>query len=611
MVRNFALIVIMIVGVFALVACDSASEQPGASMTAPGAGNGSPTVAASAAAGAGAGDPSPTPSPNAPDTAAAGLIKRIAFTEENETTNRMLVSWETAELPEGPLKVVYHWEKLFIVLEFAEADAKSMSAVLDGIELGGKKAEIIPMAHDEKQIQVKLLLPVGTSAPLSLGGLPDIIIERRETLGYVPAETAGKGDSDALLLRAREYGVHLLLPAERDSVALQFSEDMLPALPVDRDGRPVQAEWEDMRKLRIALGEAGSAQEPYTESYFRLDTLEAVSGNRLYYEEGSLVIRRMPSSVWKDSLSGEALPMGPRDRLYDQLIISPDKRSYVGVVSIGGPMGDGDGWSYAFILEREGKEPAVLEHVFYSTVEPGDAPISWTGSDSLMYTSYAGVFTYDINSLTKTILRSHQRDESDNIHFAVWDPFRKLSYVLAFQNRMESGMVSFFTYGGGELLKTEEDFSRSALINKYHLLDLSVLPVADGIYRTKTREGLPYTEYIGTDGSRYTADGIARLAADGGVYLQLYKDGGQNIIPAGWRFWRPGEKERAMAEPPGQGQGHFFVSGSELILSLEEAFYRYDAKLDAWPLWSPPNGEKGAEPVRGPDGLYKVRESEG
>lgn len=603
MVRNFALIVIMIVGAFALAACDSASEQPGASMTAPGAGKESPTAAASAV-------PSPAISPGTPNTAAAGPIKRIAFTEENETTNRMLVSWETAKLPEAPPKVVYHWEKLCIVLEFAEADAKSMSAVLDGIELGGKKAEITPMAHDEKQVQVKLLLPVGTSAPLSLEGLPDIIVERRETLGYVPAETAGKGDSEALLVHAGEYGAHLLLPAERDSVALQFSEDMLPGLPVDRDGRPVQAQWEDVRKLRIELGEARSIQEQPMERYFQLNTLEAVSGNRMYHEEGSLVIRRMPSSVWKDSLSGESLRMGPRDRLYDQLIISPDKKSYVGVVSIGGPMGDGDGWSYAFILEREGKEPAVLEHVFYSTVEPGDAPISWTGPDSLMYASYAGVFTYDINSMTKTTLRSHQRDESDNIHFAVWDPFRRLSYVLAFQNRMESGMVSFFTYGEGGLLKTEEDFSKSALINKYSLLDLSILPVADGIYRTKTREGLPYTEYIGTDGSRDTANGIARLAADGGVYLQLYKDGEQNIIPAGWRFWRPGEKERAIAEPPGQGQGNFFVSGSGLFLSLEEAFYRYDPKLDAWPLWSPPNGEKGAEPVRGPDGLYKVRESE-
>lgn len=602
MLRKCILFVVVMACACVLFACDSVTEQSGRSVTAPEPGNEGASVAPSAADGT----PSSAVRPvDSPETAVRS-IKRIAFAEENETADRMLVSWETAELPKTPLKVVCHWETLSIVLEFAEADPKIMSAMLDQIEVDGKKPEIIRMEHDGKQVLMKLQLSVGASAQLHLEGMPDVTIERQELLRFVPVNTAGEGVPDALLLQAGEYGVHLLLPMEADSVVLRFSEDMRPLLPVARDGGPIQAEWKDVRNLRIALEEAGSNQEHTIESYFRLDSLEAVSGNRLNYEGGSLVIRRTPSFVWKYSVSGEPFTAGPRAAFYDQLIVSPDAKSYVGVVSIGGPMGDGDGWSYAFVLERMGKEPAVLEHAFYSTVDPGDAPISWTGPDSLMYASYFGVFAYDVTSLTKTTIRSHQRNESDNINFAVWDPFRKMSYILAYQNRMDSGMVSADIYdGAGKPVKTVRDFAESVLINKYGLLDLSVLPVADGVYWTKSKEGLPYTEYAANDGSLYTAGGVARLAVDGGVYLQLYKDGGQNIIPVGWVFWRPGGKERIMAEPPGPGR--FFVSGNELILSLEGSYYRYDARQDAWPEWKPPGREKGAEPVSGPGGLYKVR----
>jgi hypothetical protein len=218
-----------------------------------------------------------------------------------------------------------------------------------------------------------------------------------------------KQDTPHVLLHSREYSTRLLVPEEESSVVLEFSEPMQQNLPATYNNKHVEAEWINDTRLRIELKEMDMAEFGIKEVLLRLDALYAKSGN--YLEFSSLIIRKIPQYEWHQLSTGHRIGFSTRDRFYDQIIMADNEQSYVGIVKLGGSMGDGDGTSYAFILERKGLEPVIVEHVFYSTIEPGDLPIQWIDNDTLLYSSYFGVYTYNINEGKKNTLHEIVGDE--------------------------------------------------------------------------------------------------------------------------------------------------------------------------------------------------------
>ncbi|MDR6555631.1 hypothetical protein J2736_006902 [Paenibacillus qinlingensis] len=414
-------------------------------------------------------------------------------------------------------------------------------------------------------------------------------------------------DVPHLLVMAQEYGPRLRIPEGESSVELVFTKEMRNDLPTTIEGVPVAASWVDAKHLVVELANMGAGEHGMKEQYLRMDNLVDVSGNRLGDGLQGLWVQQMPRQVWRYVDSDDLAGGGPRDSLYDQLVISDDKQSYVGIVTLGGSMGDGDGTSYAFILEQKGKEPVVIENVFYATIEPDQQPIQWIDEKTLMYASYHGVYAYDVETHEKRILHKANPDENDNVNYAAYDTTRKLLHVLAYENRHETSQLARLTYVSGEPMpQRTQAYTASVLVAKYSDLDMTITPTPEGTYWTRLQDGVPYTNFIHQAGAKVTAKGIARLVTKQGVYLQQYEKGESQLQASRWAIWQPGKAAKAIANPP---EGSVtFASGKDLFTKQDDNRYaKYDHLRDKWVDWQAPHGEQVAEPLRGKDGLYRAR----
>lgn len=600
----------MLSGLLILIsACEDANPapSPGISPSPPAATTPAPTLAAS-----------PTLAATATPTTAPPLFREklgsLFIGEQEEGSGMQVTSWRGSTYPQAPSKIVHHLEEAVVVLEFANATEQEIRTLLDQITVGGGKAA---WNRDDKNPNFYRLMrkqAEGASFELRMGELPPLTISRMKALSYKPIDASGRINADMLLVNAREYGTRVMVPMEEQAVTLEFSEPMKPVLPTASEGAssPLRAEWITDTRLRIELNETGySVDHGAKELLVRTDQLQAVSGNTLKW--GSLHILRAPAMSWRDGRTGADVTQGPRDRYYEQLAFAPDRSRYVGIVSLGGSMGDGDGWSYAFVLERNGQPPVVLEDVFYSTIEPRDAPIRWIDSKTLLYASYYGVYKYDTQTMTRQLIVTADPEERENINFAEWDAVRNRLYVLAFEDRNESDMTKAITFVDGTIREVRRNFAETVLVGKYSLLDLTVTPTAQGVYWTRTENGVPVTDYVGNDGKTVSAPGVVRLATSTGVYLQRFRadpvDPAERLSivqPDGWTYWEPGTQEKRLADL--RGEGIVYAWGEELVSLIDDRYYRYDPVLGSWVQWqAPAGGGPNAEPVRGPEGLYRIR----
>jgi hypothetical protein len=538
----------------------------------------------------------------------------VFFGEQVNGSGMQVTSWIGANFPKEPTKVVHHLEGASLVITFSETTEPEIQALLDQITLNGVKETWSRNERSPKQFRLSRTQAIGASFVLRMGDLPPVTVSRMAPLTFMPVSPSGQYQPEMLHIRAREYGNRLLVPIDAKTVTLAFTETMKRSFPTALDGSKsvLPMEWVDDTHLRIDLVDPGYSLRNVTrDEILRIDQLQAVSGNTLD-REGSMHIQRTPAVSWKVGGTGADVGGGTRDRYYEQLIFSPDKKQYVGIISLGPSMGDGDGWSYAFVLERGEQPPLIIEELFYSTIEPNNAPIRWINSDTLLYASFYGVYTYETNAMTRRTITDNADDESNNINFAEWDSIRKRLYVVAYEDRDRTDMTKAITFVDMASSHIQRNFTETVLAGKYSMLDLTVTPTDKGVYWTRTEMGAPVTDLVTDQNTVLSAKGVVRLATSDGVYLQRYVadpvDKAERIPiirPDGWAYWEPGKTEKQIANPP--SQGIVFAWGKELMIRIEdERYYRYDPTRDEWVAWQAQGGPSYAEPVKGPDGLYRI-----
>lgn len=532
-------------------------------------------------------------------------LQSLTFGEHNSSEGRVFQQWKATDVPQEPFQVVYHLEDVSVNATFANMSEEERQLLIKQIRVEGNADwEIVESNSPINQVRVQFH-HANEPFVLRVGDLPAMTFMRKEPVSFTFSSPAGR-DVPHLLVMAQEYGPRLRIPEGESSVELVFSNEMRNDLPTTVEGGPVAAKWIDPKHLLVLLDNTGAVEHRMKEQYLRMDNLVDVSGNRLGGSLQGVWVQQMPRYVWRYADSGELAGGGPRDSLYDQLVISEDKQNYVGIVQLGGSMGDGDGTSYSYILEQKGKDPIVIENVFYSTIEPDQQPIQWIDAKTLMYASYYGVFVYDIEKGEKRILHKADPDENDNINYAAYDTTRKLLHVLAYENRHETSQLARLTYVSGETISQRiPAYTTSVLVAKYSDLDMTITPMLEGTYWTRIQDGVPYTDYVNQAGGKFTAKGIARLVTKQGAYLQQYEKGEFQLQASGWVIWQPGKAAKEIANPP---EGIVtFASGTELFTKQDDNRYvKYDLLRNKWVDWQAPNGEIVAEPVQGKGGLYRA-----
>ncbi|CAN7744319.1 hypothetical protein LJR153_006510 [Paenibacillus sp. LjRoot153] len=531
-------------------------------------------------------------------------LQRLIFGEQNSSGGRVFQEWKATDVPHEPFQVVYQLEDVSVNATFANLSEEERRQLTDHIRVDGNvKWKIEEGTNSTNQVSIRFqhgIIPF----VLYVGDLPAMTFIRKEPVSFAFSPSSGR-DVPHLIVWAQEYAPRLLIPERESSVELVFSEEMKKDLPTTNEGVTLAAKWIDTKHLLVQLDNMRVGEQGLKELYLRMDNLRDVSGNRLGAGRESLLVQQAPTTAWRYAQSGEIAGGGPRDSFYDQLVVSDDKQSYVGIVRLGGSMGDGDGTSYAFILEQKGKEPVVIENVFYSTIEPDNQPIQWMDDKTLMYASYYGVYAYDIEKREKRILHEADPQEAHNINFASYDTTRGLLHLLSYESRHETSGLERLTYSSGDPLpQRTQAYTTTVQVAKYSALDMTITEAPDGTYWTRIQADVPYTDYESKSGAKFTAKGIARLVTKQGVYLQQFEKGEFQLEASGWTLWQPGQTAKRIANPP---EGSFtFTSGADLIARKEDRYVIYDLPRNKWVPWEAPSGEKNAVPIRGKDGLYRT-----
>jgi hypothetical protein len=531
-------------------------------------------------------------------------LQSLIFGEQNSSEGRVFQEWKAADVPQEPFQVVYQLEDVSVNATFANLSEEERNQITDHIRVDGNvEWKVDKSGNSTNQLSIRFHQG-STPFVLHVGDLPAMTFIRKEPVSFVFNPRAGR-DVPHLIVWAQEYAPRLLIPEEERSVELVFSEEMRGELPMTMEGVPVAAKWVDTKHLLVQLDNMRAGENGKKELFLRLDTLRDLGGNRLGAGRENLLVQQVPSTTWRYVQSGEIAGGGPKDLFYDQLIVSDDKQNYVGIVRLGGSMGDGDGTSYAFILEQKGKEPVVIENVFYSTIEPDNQPIQWMDDKTLMYASYYGVYAYDIEKREKRMLHEADPEEAHNINYASYDTTRGLLHLLTYENRHETSGLERLTYSAGDPIpQNTQGYTTTVQVAKYSALDMTISPTADGTYWTRIQDGVPYTDYERNSGAKFTAKGITRLVTKQGVYLQQFEKGEFQLQASAWIMWQPGQAAKKIAPLP---EGSFiFASGEDLFARQDDRYVIYDRARNKWVSWQAPNGEKTAEPVRGKDGMYRT-----
>lgn len=542
----------------------------------------------------------PTPTVTQDTVPIRSKLENISFGQNDEGGGYLFLDWQAADIPKEPTDVIYHLDEVIFSATYKGLSEQEQQHSISQIQVKGNvKWEVKPNPDYATGILITFQKPA-ESFELLFGDLPTITFKRMEPLNYTVSSASGK-EIPYLLLNAREYGTRLLIPNEEKDIVLTFSEKMQKNLPTRYDDSDLATEWRDDKQLIINLNNI----DPQ-ELILTLDKLKSQSGNYLTFFQNNLHIQMVPNYKWYNAQSGDPLEMQPRDRYYDQMIWSPDGKSYIGIVTLGGSMGDGDGTSYSFLLERPGQQPVIIEDVFYSTIEPNGQPIAWMNSNTLIYSSYFGVFAYDIDKKQKKVLHHFDEGKSNGINFAVYDAKRQLLHVLAYEGPIDE--YDLFTYEQGkDAPQQTKNFTATVQITKYSNLDMNIIPTAEGTYWTRIKDGIPYTEFINNKGDVISVNGYVRLISEQGVYLERFAkavEGESFMRSLGWVIWQPGKSERTISLLP--EHNNLIVSGQELFSLKDSIYYKYDPVLNKWIEWKAPNGKMNAEPIRGTIGLYRV-----
>lgn len=517
------------------------------------------------------------------------------------TTNLV---WEQGKVPSEAIEIPYQMEEIYLSATYPWLKDIEDKLMKDSIKVSGDVYwELTPNPNYGEGFKLRFLKPAGTFT-IQIADLHEIKFVPRKLIEYQVLHESGEKQT-SLLIQGRHYGSQLFIPTESNTVTLAFVEEMQTgSLPLQLNGTPVEADWLDSKHLRIPIVNMETGIYGSKELRISLESLRAMSNVNLGVDRSSLTVRQLPDIEWRDSISGAPVGFSPRVRFYQQLIVSPDRQSYIGVVPIGGAFGDGDGIFYSFVLERPDHEPVIIENEFLSTIEPFDLPVQWMDHNRILYASYDGVNIYDIAKGEKLALRDTEGREQRNINYAVYDSSRKQIHVLSADDGKQTNMFDLFTYEDGQSTpKQTKNFTSSVLIQKYSMMDMTISPTKTGTYWTVIEDGIPYTEFINHSGKKLKTDGYIRAIGDSGVYLERFK-AGEVLESLGYSYWQPGKNAEVISKLPEYNS--IFANGSDLIIQFDSKFFFYNPVTRKWVPWKVPGGEKEAVPVRGANGLYYV-----
>ncbi|MCR8644286.1 hypothetical protein NV379_16660 [Paenibacillus sp. N1-5-1-14] len=536
-------------------------------------------------------------------------MKQLSIYQYNEICcSSSHVEWDKSKIPNEAVEIPYHLDHINIGVSYVRKSEIDEALVKPAVQVHGDvKWELKANPDYAEGFNIHITDPKG-SFSVQVKGLPEMKFAPKDPLKYEIVKEK-ENEFANLTINGAEYGNQILIPAEQDTIILAFSEEMnTNSMPTLNSGKPAVGKWLDNKHLQITVSNMDNVDvddQGIKQMTLDLNPLRVKTTSYLQLDNTSLTVKQYPAIQWRDGKSGKSIGFSPRDRYYKQIVTSPDGQSYIGVYPIGGALGDGDGYFYSYVLERANQEPVVIESHFYTTIEPFDTPVQWMDNNRILYSSYYGVYIYDIATGTKKLLRDNKPDEMYNINYAVYDQARKQIHVLVYNDRNESTGLDLFTYEDGKNeLKVTRNYTSTVNLYMYTHLDMLIYPTSKGTYRTTIEQGIPYTTFVSNEGKTQKAVGYIRAVGEDGAYLERFEKG-TTLKSIGFSYWQLGKTPQNFTTIPFADA--IFGSGSKLIIQEDGKYLTYNPNSRKWEPWISVGKELGAVPVKGASGNYKVK----
>lgn len=483
-------------------------------------------------------------------------IKNLSINQENQEQSSNIVQFLAETFPDQPSSYTLHLDSVYIYVSFNGLSEDEEMEMMKRIKISGGTPSEISKNYSQYKIEIT---DIPESTQISFGDLPLVTLYRGEPLIF-DVDYSYLKDKAALFVRAREYGSQLFVSDQEEEVVLTFPEAMLEVMPTNNESFVYEGQWLDDRHFKIPLN------EKETEVSLQFPKLYSKSGNYPESWDHHIRVVRIAERTWYNYETERKVGWGATDRFFDGLIFSPDRSKYVGLVELGGSLGDGDGTSYSFILEQQDQEPQIVENVFYSMVDIMGSPIQWIDNERILYATYYGIYIYDTETGTRQAV--YELTDQRTVNHVVYDSYRHQLYAM-----IDSGIAGDFSLDKWicdlkqPTPQKEANFTHTVLWAKYSALELRVHPLKEGVYWTLTEGDDVKTEFV-TASRTYQADGFVIAVLDQGVILQDGEPYGVENREFTYSYWIPGNEPVQIPQPP-EGSVSYLVRIGFLMIMID------------------------------------------
>jgi len=496
---------------------------------------------------------------------------------------------------------------LYFFVSFDRAASPELIRQLVGqIEADGGEL-VIRKEHEDNEYRYKGEV-TGVDRPLTLraGDLPPIrIIPGLPPLAY--SVEMPESSDPSLLLFGEDYGTHLVVPAETETVTLAFSEPVRTGIAsafIEHPGgnRTPVGKWVDDRRLQLDLSEIRQ-EESAAETIVLLDRVYAESGAYLADRHSAVLhIRKVPESRWLRYPSGRPALESPYAGFYDFILFSPDRSKRIGLVELGGAIGDGIGAAYGVLVEKPGARPEIIRHSLHMPGALEKPSIVWAGNDRIAFYDHTGIYLYDTETRRTARILDYAEAEGYPNFIAYDGHADEILLYMQVRRGSDEGTLDIdlrrFPAKDPGAAAAIKSFTATILENKYFFAQLPIVPAREGIYLGQAANGKFHTVFAARDGRSWTAEGLPAALFGDRIILRSGGDRSE------WFIWKPGTEPAAIPVPEDawvRPFGHYLVWQQ----SSDHRWKLYDpetGKVSGFPLIA----DGARVPFQPYDALYRV-----
>ncbi|MEJ8547692.1 hypothetical protein [Brevibacillus borstelensis] len=486
-------------------------------------------------------------------------FQRVLIGQQDDQSSSQVAEFERDRMPRQPIQLGLHKREAFIHIDLTTNQSlEAAERFLSQVELFGDvkySTSVREVSRGNYQLTMTFS-DIKDQLAFRFGNIPTITLRRMEplTLAVLP----GKSEGAVLMLPESRESRSLYITEGLGDILLQFSEPMIRKEEAGRsvDGYP--AVWLDERTISLDVRKVNRTALDLTQFHSQ-------RGNYLPQEYRYVALYKKRPLSWLSYPESKVVGFSSFDSFYEQLIPSPDRESYLGIIDRGSSKSRRGGRQVALVLEQKGRSPLLIEPMLEGTALSRHSTIDWLDAGRFLYVEEKLGTVYNLASGEKTPLFDESSTGSIALEMAV-DNVQGSIYVIFVRSAGDKNLYRLEkrTYRLHDLkLEKTESLGETLLHPREQLPAFPIKVRNDGVYYTVPGGQENRTVFVSRKGKSWATEGEIVWATDSGEAV-LKRQKSQNAKK--YMFWKIGGRQREVSLARGEvlAFGPYLVAGDGL-----------------------------------------------